>query len=390
MPPKISYRFPKGFLWGTATSSHQIEGGNLNDWTIWEPGQIVDGSISGLACDSYHRFKEDIALAKKLNNNAYRFSIEWSRIEPSQGQFSRLATKYYQDIINECHRQKIKPIVTIYHFTQPIWFAELGGWENQAAPQIFNNYVLYLAQHLKKVKFWCTINEPGLYAWNAYGQGKWPPQRISLIAWWKALNNMVYGHRLAYQSLHLSSKNCLVGIANNSQSIEAVNHKWINQQLTRLITYIINDYFFKKILGYQDYLGINYYFHRLVGLGRRPTQDLPRTDLGWTINPQGLYTVLMAAKQYQLPVYILENGLADHQDQQRQIFITEHLKIIHRAISDGCPVKGYFHWSLLDNFEWKWGFTPRFGLYSVDYHSLERRARPSSRRYAQICKNNGL
>jgi beta-glucosidase len=390
MTKKLIYRFPKGFLWGTATSAHQTEGGNLNDWTIWEPGHIADNSISGLACDSYRRFSEDIALAKKLNNNAYRFSIEWSRIEPRPHQFDKKALQHYQAMVDECLRQKLTPLVTIYHFTLPIWFIEAGGWTNSAAPQTFNNYALYLAQNLKRVKLWCTINEPGLYAWNAYGKGKWPPQQKNLLSWWQALNNIIKAHRLAYQSLHLAAKNCQVGIANNSQALQPTNNWLINRWLNSMADYFINNHFFQKTRGYHDYIGINYYFHRLIGIMPKNQANTWKNDLGWEINPQGLYQVLLSAKKYNLPIYILENGLADAKDQHRQQFITEHLIMVHKAIQAGCLVKGYFHWSLLDNFEWKWGFTPRFGLYSVDYQSLERRPRPSSRLYAKICKNNGF
>lgn len=390
MTSQILYHFPKEFLWGTATSAHQTEGNNLNDWSVWEPGQTVDGSVSGLACDSYHHFKKDISLAKKLNNNAYRFSIEWSRIEPKQGQFNIKALRHYQAIIDECLNQKIKPVVTLHHFTHPLWFSTIGGWENQAAPQIFNNYVIYLAQNITGVEIWCTINEPMIYAWNAYGRGKWPPQKKNLAVWQEVVNNLIQAHSLAYQSLHLINKKCLVGIANNSQYFEPVNNYWLNKKINKIAKYIINDYFFQKINGYEDYLGINYYFYKLIGLGRRSLDNLPHSDLGWPINPYGLYNVLMSAKKYNLPIYILENGVADAQDQYRASFIKEHLKMVHRAIQDGCDIKGYFYWSLLDNFEWDKGFTPRFGLYTVDYPSLKRQPRPSSKVYANICKNNGL
>lgn len=389
MPKKLDYLFPKNFLWGTATSSHQIEGGTLNDWTIWEPGHIADNSISGIACDSFRRFKEDIALAKKLNNNAYRFSIEWSRIEPRPNYFDEKALATYQAMIDECHRQKVEPLVTLYHFTVPIWFAEANGWENPAAPQAFNNYVTYLAHNLKRLKFWCTINEPGLYAFNAYGQGVWPPQRFGLLSWWKALNNLIKAHRLAYQTIHLTNKRCLVGIANNSQAFEPASPNFIAQKLSQWSEFWVNDHFFKKTANCHDYIGLNYYFHNAIGPGKKAPINW-RNDMGWEINPQGFYQVLIDAKKYNLPIYILENGLADAHDINRQKFIEEHLIMVHRAIKNGAPIKGYFHWSLLDNFEWKWGFTPRFGLYEVDRQSLQRRPRPSSRFYAKICKNNGF
>ncbi len=389
MPKKLDYSFPKNFLWGTATSSHQIEGGTLNDWTIWEPGNIADNSISGIACDSFRRFQEDIALAKKLNNNAYRFSIEWSRIEPQPNCFNQKALTVYQTMIDECRRQKIEPVVTLYHFTVPIWFAEAGGWENPAAPQAFNNYVTYLAHNLKNLNLWCTINEPGLYAFNAYGQGVWPPQRFGLSSWWKALNNLIKAHRLAYQTIHLTNKKCSVGIANNSQAFEPASPNFIARQLSTWSKFWVNDHFFKKTANCHDYIGLNYYFHNSIGPGKKPAIAW-RNDMGWEINPQGFYQVLIDAKKYNLPIYILENGLADAQDINRQKFIEEHLIMVHRAIKNGAPIKGYFHWSLLDNFEWKWGFTPKFGLYEVDRQSLQRRPRPSSRFYAKVCKNNGF
>lgn len=390
MTKSPAHCFPKGFLWGTATSSHQVEGGNINNWSIWEPGHIQDGSISGLACDSYRRFKEDIALAKKLNNNAYRFSIEWSRIEPQPNSFNHKALQHYQAMVDECHRRDIEPVVTIYHWTQPLWFAEIGGWENHHAPQMFNNYVLFLAQNLKGVKIWCTINEPEIYARNSYLQGKWPPQKMNPLIYIKVITSLIKAHRLAYQTLHLASRSCQVGIANNSMDFEPVNNNLINTRISRFLNWWINDYFFIKTAAHHDYIGINYYFHKIVGFSRIPKPRKPLTDMGWEIYPIGLYRVLMAAKKYKLPIYILENGIADSQDQHRAQFIAEHLTMIHRAIQDGCPVKGYFYWSLLDNFEWKWGFEKRFGLYEVDYQSLERLPRPSSRNYAKICKNNGF
>ncbi|MEK7068094.1 MAG: family 1 glycosylhydrolase, partial [Patescibacteria group bacterium] len=172
----IKYKFPAGFLWGTATSAHQIEGGNENNWTAWEQGgNTKDGSVSGRACNSYELYEEDIKLAKELDNNAYRFSIEWSRVEPQRGKFDQDALRHYQKVIAACRRHGLEPLVTLYHWTQPLWFAKMGGWLNKQSPLIFRNYIEQVAKFLgSSVIFWCTINEPMIYAYNSYWLGKWP------------------------------------------------------------------------------------------------------------------------------------------------------------------------------------------------------------------------
>jgi len=392
----IKYKFPQGFLWGTATSSHQIEGNNENNWSLWEKkGNIKDKSISGRACNSWELYAEDIKLCKELNNNSYRFSIEWSRIEPKKGKFSKEALDHYQRIIKECKKNGIEPIVTLYHWTQPLWFSNLGGWTNKNSPLFFKKYTEQVARHLgNDVKFWCTINEPMIYAYNSYLKGKWTPQEKSFFKFKKVISNLIKAHKLAYFSLHDANGRCKVSIAKNNQFFEPYIDNFVNKIAVKFIKNYWNHYFLRKIEDEIDYIGLNYYFHNLIFFSLKGyvtmNENKKINDMGWEIYPLGIYKVLKELKQYNKPIYILENGLADSKDENRQNFITEHLRYINRAIKEGIDVRGYFHWSLLDNFEWSEGYEPKFGLYKVNFKTFQRTARPSARIYSDICKNNGF
>jgi len=393
---KLRCKFPQGFLWGTATSSHQVEGGNENNWTEWEKqGNIQDGSISGRACNSYELYKEDIKLVKELNNNAYRFSIEWSRVEPEEGKIDKEAIRYYQKIIDECHKNEIEPIVTIYHWTQPPWFAKQKGWLQKRSPLIFKNYVEVLAKHLgRDVKFWCTINEPMIYSFNSYLKGKWPPQKKSWFKFRKVLKHLAQAHKLAYYTLKEANGNCQVSVAKNNQFFEPYLNNWFNKITVSFVRHYWNHFFLEKIKDELDYIGVNYYFHNLLYISWRSYLQMNKnketTDMGWEIYPEGLYEVLLELKKYNLPIYILENGLADENDSRREDFIKKHLRSVHRAIKEGVDARGYCHWSLLDNFEWSEGYEPKFGLYKVNLKTFERKARLSAKVYAEIAKNNGF
>ncbi|PIR93353.1 glycoside hydrolase family 1 protein [Candidatus Falkowbacteria bacterium CG10_big_fil_rev_8_21_14_0_10_43_10] len=392
----IKYKFSSGFLWGTATSAHQIEGGNENNWTKWEKkGQIKDGSVSGRACNSYELYKEDIRLCKELNNNAYRFSLEWSRIEPEQGKFDKEALKHYQKVVECCRKNNIEPLVTLYHWTQPLWFAKLGGWLHKRSPLFFRNYAEAVAKQLgREVTFWCTINEPMIYSYNSYLKGKWPPQKKSYWQWKKALDNLIKAHKLSYFTLHSHNSKCKVSVAKNNQFFEPYVDSIFNKAVVKLITHYWNYYFLNKIKNELDYIGLNYYFHNLIYASLKGhvlmNENKIANDLGWEIYPKGIYEVLIGLKKYNLPIYILENGLADAKDEKRADFIKSHLRYIYQAIKDGTDVRGYCHWSLLDNFEWSEGYEPKFGLYRVNPKTFERTVRPSAKVYAEIAKNNGF
>jgi len=401
-------KFPNNFLWGASTSAYQVEGGNLNDWTKWEKanaGRLAkktktywqkwqrekfpemlepENYLSGRAADHYYCFEKDFDLAKSLNHNAHRFSIEWARIEPREGKINQNEIEHYRQVLKALRQRGLEPMVTLWHFTLPLWLAKKGGWLNPKAPYYFDRYVKIISENLfNEVKFWSTINEPNVYASNSYYRGVWPPQRKSVFKYFKVLKNLARAHQLAYQSLHLIDLDCQVGISKNNIYFENIP----------LVDYFWNKYFLNKIKREQDFIGLNYYFHRRLGGNKNKVVS----DLGWEIYPEGIYRVLKDLKKYHKPIYITETGLADKDDSKREKFIKEHLTWVYQAIQNGVDIKGYFYWSLLDNFEWDKGFWPRFGLIEVDYlprrqagQTMERKIRPSALEYAKICRENKL
>lgn len=369
-------KFPKNFYWGTATSAYQVEGGIRNDWSV--AGKKFD---AGRACDHYHRFEEDFDLAKAMNNNAHRFSIEWARIEPEQGKFDQKEIEHYRRVILALRERGLEPFITLYHWTLPVWFAKKGGWLNKDAPEYFERFVEKIVGEYKDlVKFWITLNEPNVYVSQCFFRGNWPP---FIKNWFKAqgvFKQLIKAHIKAYETIRKISPFSRIGIA--------TNNIWYRGIVKLFADYKWNHKFLKAIKDYQNFIGLNYYFsHSLVKFFLKREEV---SDLGWRIVPQGIYYVLKDLKKYNKAIFITENGLADAQDKKRAKFIIDHLKWIHKAIEEGIDVRGYFHWSLIDNFEWDKGFKPRFGLVEIDYKTLQRIPRPSSKIYAQICKNNSL
>jgi len=394
-------KFPEKFLWGTATSAHQVEGGNVNDWSKWEKGnaqrlanqaqtywqswqremfsEMLESRnyISGRACDHYHRFEEDFSIAQKLNQNTHRFSIEWSRIEPKEGVINEKEIEHYRQVLISLKEKKIEPFVTLYHWTLPQWLEEKGGWLNPKTPYYFDRYVKIISENLfNQVNFWITLNEPLVYISASYFKGVWPPQEKSIFKSLKVVKNLIKAHKLAYNSLKLIDLECQVGISKHNIYFKHIP----------LAKYFWNSYFLNKIQNQQDFIGLNYYFHRRFF----EDKSLPYSGLGWRVFPEGLYHVLKDLKKYKKPIYITENGIASVQDVNRINFIKDHLIWTHKAIEEGVDVRGYFYWSLLDNFEWDKGFWPRFGLVEVNHQTFERRIRPSAEFYAQVCKENKL
>lgn len=357
-------KFPKNFFWGTATSAYQVEGGIKNDWSM--VGKKYD---AGKACDHYNRFEQDFDLAKKMNNNAHRFSIEWARIEPEQGKFSQKGIEHYRKVIQALRQRGLEPFVTLYHWTLPVWFVKKGGWLNKDAPKYFERFVEKVVSEYKNlVKFWITLNEPWIYAPRSFLIGTYPPFARNIFKTIKVIKILIAIHNETYQVIHKISPNSQVGIASNNVFFSGV---------LVLINYYRNIYFLDKIKNHQDFIGLNYYTH----------QTLFKRE---NYYPEGIYYVLKDLKKYNKPIYITENGIATKDDKKREKFIIDHLKWVHKAIQEGIDVRGYFHWALMDNFEWAWGFKPRFGLIEIDYKTLKRTLRPSSKIYTQICKNNAL
>jgi beta-glucosidase len=379
-------KFPDGFLWGTATSAYQVEGGILNcEWSEKYP--------VGRACNHYHLYEKDFDLMKKLNQTAFRFSIEWSRIEPKEGEFDKAEIEHYRKVLLALKEREIKAMVTLHHFTNPKWLAKIGGWTNKKVVFYFTRFAKrILKEYQDLVDFWVTINEPLVYASKSYLEGIWPPEKKSPILFLKVLQNQISVHKKIFQTLHRFNPNIKIGIAKNNQFFESENPDSPSDRFsTFLARYFWNEYFLNRIKNHLDFIGLNYYFHyRIKFPFKNRNENKLLSDIGWEIYPKGIYFILKELQKYNLPLYITENGLADAKDKLRKDFIKEHLSWVHKAIQEGIDVRGYFHWSFMDNFEWEKGFEPRFGLIEIDYDTLERKPRPSAFYYAKICKQNAI
>ncbi len=384
------------FLWGAATSAHQVEGNNIhNDFWEWER-KTPSIEKSGLACDSWNRWREDFALAKELGHSAHRFSIEWSRIEPVQGQFNRQAIDHYRQELEELRRLGMKSFVTLHHFTNPAWLAKKGGWAYGQTPELFGRYVAYVVQHLGDlVDFWVTINEPMVYATQGYFHGTWPPHIKSFLKTWWIVRQMAYGHKVAYRTIRRYRPEAQIGAAHNLMAFIPESNSFFDTLFVNVVRQRYNHEFLRLIHGYHDFLGVNYY--RPVFLKARlwpvGVTEIKKpgvySDMQWPVYPEGLTAVLREVKKYNLPIYITENGLADADDSRRADFIRSHLRAVEEAQREGIDVRGYLHWSLLDNFEWDKGFGPRFGLIEVDFATQARRIRPSAWVYKAIIEQAG-
>ncbi len=393
-------KFPDSFYFGASTSSHQVEGGCLNDWSEWEklsaeklakdsakysnlPSWDIirseavssDNYISGIAADHYTRYAEDFDIAKKIGINAYRFSIEWSRIEPMRGVWDPDQLNHYSKMITALRERNIEPFVTVWHWTLPLWLAEIGGVSHPEFPELFAKYTAKLAEEFSgHVKFFITINEPEIYSLNSYLRGIWPPEKMGIFSYKRAMNSLIKSHLLAYDEIKKRIPDSVIGPACNMTYFES-GKGFINKAFTYLSEHYWNRFFLDRVKSKVDYIGVNYYFHNRINYGFNKNQNTFVSDLGWELYPQGIEHVLNRLAEYKLPVYITENGLADAEDKKRAWFIEVSLRSIMKSIENGIDVRGYFHWSLLDNFEWDKGFWPRFGLISVDRKDLTRKIR---------------
>ncbi len=403
-------KFPSSFFWGAATSSYQVEGANVHsDWWEWER-RVGFKVPCGNACRHYDLYKEDFDLAKQLGHNAHRLSIEWSRIEPEEGRFLPKELEHYRDVIIALRERGIEPIITLHHFTNSLWFAKLGGWYNKNSYKYFLRYVKKVTEFLcENARFWVTINEPMVYAYHAYILGAWPPQEKSFLRASRVVDNLAFSHIKAYRLINdvykerkLSRPS--IGIAKNMQAFEPCKDTLKNRVAVHLRDRLFNFSFIDKLIKHQalDFIGMNYYTRSLVEVKKwhfrnlfldvceENHSQLKKNSLGWDIYPQGLYSLLLALKKYNLPIFILENGICTQDDTLRWDFICQHLKSLHLAIKEGVNVLGYIYWSLIDNFEWAQGFSPRFGLIEVDYNTYNRKIRESARKFARVCKTGAL
>ncbi len=424
-------RFPEGFLWGTASSSYQCEGGNTNNqWYRWEQqGHIRTGESCGEAVNWWNRAESDFALAEQMSNNALRLSLEWSRIEPTERCWDNEAIDRYRTMLTNLRNRHIKPIVTLHHFTEPLWFADLGGFAHEDNIRFFVRYVTHATQSFHDLcDFWLTINEPNVYAVQAYVLGSYPPGEHNLVRALHVLRNLMQAHVEAFYAIcHVQPEaqigycldyrlfdpaNTLSSLDRSGARLHETFFSWATLQAgeTGRFTFPLNMLSapIAHAAGARDYHGVNYYTREMVRFdpiipsemfGRRYTlpgsvYNDPGLDNDYgEIYPLGLYRVLKSVYQRtrgNKPLYITENGFSDSVDDRRPRAILEHLAMVHRAISDGIPVRGYLHWSLVDNFEWTEGWGVRFGLVEVDPLTQERMPRRSADLFGEICRANAI
>ncbi|MGD0378782.1 MAG: family 1 glycosylhydrolase [Acidimicrobiales bacterium] len=385
--------FPDGFLWGTATSAHQIEGGNTNnDWWQWEHNP-TSGCVasSGDACDSFHRYTEDVGLVADLGLGAYRFSLEWSRIEPADGEFSLAALDHYRRMCAACHERGVSPVVTFHHFTNPRWLADRGGWEAPDAAERFARYVERTVAHIGDLIGWaCTFNEPNVVAVLGYTVGIYPPGMKDEYARHFAVNDtLVRAHRLAVDALRAGPGSFPVGLTLSMEELVAGEG---GQGTRDAAEQILENTFLDGTTG-DDFIGVQCYERTVLGPTGpiAPAPGTRLTQMGYEYWPQVVdYTVRRAAAYTGLPVLVTENGLATEHDPERVEFISTALECLHGCIADGIDVRGYFVWSLLDNFEWHLGFGPKLGLCAVDPVTFARRPKPSAHWFGAVAQGNAL
>jgi beta-glucosidase len=412
----MSAIFPKNFLWGSATHAHQVEGNNHNDWAVWEkenaamlartaqkrwneelrmkgvsvplPEAAFDPSnyISGNATDHYNRFREDFDIAKSLGHNGYHFSLEWSRIEPEEGKFNKKEIAHYHEVLSALKERRITPMVCLSHWTLPIWIPEKGGIVSSKFPDYFARYVRRVVNEYKDmVTLWQTFNEPTVPIGAGYIAGAFPPQRKNLLLALRAYKTLASAHRKVYKVIHEISPSAQVGFAAALWYLEPYTRSTLDKIACNFIDYWFNRHFLKLTKDTNDYLAIQYYDHikiKFPVLWKSEAKDI--SDMGSELFQEGLYYWLMRLKKYNLPIYITENGIADAEDKYRAEFIRDAVHHMKRALKEGVDLRGYFYWSLTDNFEWNKGYWPRFGLVEIDYKTKERKIRKSAEAYRDI------
>jgi len=403
--------FPAGFLWGAATSSHQVEGDSRwNDWWPHErAGRLPHASAE--ACRHYELYEADFDMARSWGHNAHRFSIAWSRIEPREGHWDEAATAHYQDVVDALLSRGIEPIVTLHHFTNPAWFADRGGWARRDSADLFCRYVERVASSIRGVRYWITINEPTVYAKHGFVVGDWPPfRRNAWLGAARALRGMARAHARAYEILRRLGPESRVGFAHSAPWIEPCDRSRVGDRGAAYLRDLLLNRAFLALIDPPrrhprrlDFLGINYYARTIVRrrkmlappwgeecLSAHHLDRGPFSDTGWEVYPPGLLAILEKFSRLGLPLMITENGVATGDENLRSAFLREHLAAVGHALERDIDVIGYLYWSLIDNYEWGLGTTARFGLAAVDFETQRRTARPAAMEYASVCRDNRL
>ena len=406
-------KFPDGFLWGTATAAHQVEGGNVNcdSWVLERVNSTWFAEPSGDACDQYHRYQDDVELLARLGFNSYRFSIEWARIEPEDGEFSLAALEHYRRVMGACRDRGIAPVVTLHHFTSPRWIAARGGWENPLTAERFGRYVQRVSAHLgDMISLACTINEINAAVMLQHLGVTPPDDKIPLVAARReaarALGTdaenfsafpffvrsssrdvLLDGHRRAVDALRSGPGKFAVGMTLAIQELQVVDG---GEQLRDKARFELEDYFIEAARR-DDFVGVQTYTRMRVGANglMAPDPAAELTQMGYEFCPEALEaTIRRTAQTAGVPIYVTENGIATTDDSRRIAFIQRALAGVAQCLRDGIDVRGYFYWSMLDNFEWALGYRPLFGLIGVDRTTQKRTAKPSADFLGGIARAN--
>ncbi len=402
--------FPEGFYWGAATASYQVEGGIENtDWAeAARQGRVPE---CGPACDHYNRYESDFDIARSLGHTAHRLSVEWARIEPVPGEFDEGEIEHYRLVLKALHARGLKPYITIWHFTQPLWFSTTGGFERKDAPQIFARYAAYVVSKLGDLcEDFSTMNEPNVFASNGWLRGSWPPfKRFSLtdkvsitnsgkmldskaskglrplFLYFRVMKNLAKSHNAAYTAIKAIAPNVNVSFVHHVIVFDSNNNPF-NKLKAKIANYLWTYRFMDRVALHCDSIGLNYYFYTQFGDKR----EWQKTDMDWNFAPEKIYDALMMLHHYKKPLFVSEGGVADALDNMRAQYIKGQVLGTWRAINDGADVRGHMYWSLLDNYEWALGFGMRFGLVAIDYTNQSRTIRASASVYKQICEQNAV
>jgi beta-glucosidase len=409
------FEFPKGFLWGTATAAHQVEGNNINSdiWLMEHVPETPYVEPSGDACDHYHLYRQDIALLAELGFNSYRFSMEWARIEPEEGEFSRAVLEHYRDMLRTCHEHSITPIVTFHHFSSPRWLIASGGWESPNTPVKFARYCERATHYLGDlIRVVCTINEANIPALAAQWGWAPPPRQLHKATWWaatakafgisprqlspftyatssKATEIILTTHRRAVEAIKSASANFPVGITLALQDIQAAEG---GEKRAARMRKVINDIYLESLSG-DDFVGVQIYSRVRSGPEGivPPEEGVELTQMGYEFWPEALEAAIRdAIAKSGLPVIVTENGIATSDDTRRIAYVQRALNGVINCLNDGLDVRGYTYWSAFDNYEWSLGYRPMFGLIAVDRETQQRTVKPSARWLGEVARLNSI
>ena len=386
-------RFPDGFVWGTATAAHQVEGNNWNnDWWAWEHAPDSPCTEpSGDACDHYHRFPEDLRMLRDLGFNAYRFSLEWSRIEPEDGEFSRVALDHYRRMCGTCHELGLEPIVTFHHFTTPRWVAARGGWTEPGTAELFARYVERVTAHMGElVGRACTFNEPNVVATFGYQWGLFPPGQRDPDLRRRANDVFIAAHRRAVEIIQAGPGQTPVGLTLAMQDLQAAPGGEAVRDAERQV---MEDVYLEAARG-DDFVGVQTYTRFRYGPHGMlaPEPGARTTQMGYEFWPEALEATIRRAWQVTegVPILVTESGIGTADDAERIEYVERALGGVLTCLDDDIDVRGYVYWSLMDNFEWTFGYNPKFGLVAVDRETQTRAPKPSAHWLGALAQANAL